>query len=311
MPSLLHEVLPELFTNEPELAARLLGALGWQLPDYERAKTDCTDLADTAPTEYRADRVVVLSKASRPVLAVIVEVQLRPDKDKPWVWPVYVATLRARLRCPVVLLVLSPDKRTTAWASKEIDLGFGVATLQPLVLGPEQVPSVTDPEVAAEMPELAVLSAIAHRNDLQRDRVFEAMLAALDRLANEPGSRSSERANMYYDLVLSTLSRAARSSLEALMTTSQREYLSETFREMAANGHAKGRAEGLAEGRAEGLAEARTSDAARILTSVLEARGLELTDAVRARIENCSDADRLEHWIRSAAVAVDIDEVFA
>ncbi|WP_067706956.1 hypothetical protein [Nocardia yamanashiensis] len=309
MPSLLHEVLLELFTNQPELAARLLSALGWPVPDYERAKTDCADLTDTAPTEYRADRVVVLSKANRPVLAVVVEVQLRPDKDKPWVWPVYVATLRARLRCPVALLVLSPDKNTTAWASKEIDLGLGVATLQPLVLGPEQVPAVTDPEAAARMPELAVLSAIAHRNDSQRKQVFKAMLAALDGLASEPGSRSSERANMYYDLVLSTLSRGARSTLEALMTTSQREYLSDTFRELAAKGHAKGHAKGLAEGLAEGEAKGRTTEAARALITVLEARGFDLTDEVMSKIENCSDVNQLEQWLRLAVAAVDIAEV--
>lgn len=175
--------------------------------------------------------------------------------------------------------------------------------LRPLVLGPEQVPAVTDPDVASRMPELAVLSAIAHRNDLQRHRVFKAMLAALDRLATEPGSRSSERANMYYDLVLSTLSRAARSTLEALMTTSQREYLSDTFRQLAAKGHAEGLAQGLAKGR--------TAEAARILTSVLEARGLGTTNEVRSTIERCSDIDQLERWTRLAAVADDIAEVFS
>ncbi|MGQ0776395.1 MAG: hypothetical protein ACT4NY_18545 [Pseudonocardiales bacterium] len=67
---------------------------------------ECTDLV---PTECRADAVVVLSDESGPVLAVVVEVQLGRDQDKRWSWPVYLTTLRARLRRPAELLVICPD----------------------------------------------------------------------------------------------------------------------------------------------------------------------------------------------------------
>lgn len=299
MPSPLHEILLELFENQPRLAPRLLTELGWRLPPYERVTTDCADLTVTKPTEYRADRVVLLSVGSEPVLAVVLEVQLRPDDDKRWSWPVYVTTLRARRRCPTVLLVLCPDARTTAWAAEPIDLGYGLSMVRPLALGPEQVPIVTDPSAAVRMPELAVLSAIAHQNSTERDDVFEAFLAAIDHLHTEPGSVSAERGKIYLDLVVSTLSPANRSSLEALMTTAgRREYLSDTFREL------------VAEGREQGLAEGRTAEAARLVLTVLNARKIYVPERVREQIEGCDDLDQLEVWMRRSVTAEAVVELF-
>ena len=51
---------------------------------------------------------------------MIVEVQLQEDNDKLLAWPVYVAALRARLRCPAVLLVLTRDPAIRRWASRPI-----------------------------------------------------------------------------------------------------------------------------------------------------------------------------------------------
>ena len=48
---------------------------------------------------YRAD-VVVLLVREQPVFALIVEVQLGVDPDKRLSWPLYVAAVRARYRCP-------------------------------------------------------------------------------------------------------------------------------------------------------------------------------------------------------------------
>ncbi|UFS96965.1 hypothetical protein [Nocardia huaxiensis] len=73
MPSSLHEVLLELFENQPGLAATLLSSIGLDVPEHDRATTACTDLTERVPTEYRADTVVILSAAEQPVLAVIVE----------------------------------------------------------------------------------------------------------------------------------------------------------------------------------------------------------------------------------------------
>jgi hypothetical protein len=72
----------------------------------------------------------VLLRAREPVYGIVVEVQLGRDEKKLYSWPLYQAALRARLRCPVCVLVVAPV--------------------------------VTDAEVARQHPELAVLSVQAH-----------------------------------------------------------------------------------------------------------------------------------------------------
>jgi hypothetical protein len=44
--------------------------------------------------------------------------------------------------------------------------------------------------------------------------------------------------------------------------------------------------------------------------AVLAARSVEVPDAVRERIEACTDLARLDLWIRRAATARTIDDVF-
>jgi hypothetical protein len=129
MPSRLHEVLIAMFRGRPKLAADLLdGALGVNVPAFHRADVSSGDLNDIAPTEYRADLVITFTTHDKPVLAVVVEAQLRADRRKRRSWPAYVATLYSRLGCPVALLVVchrlvspygarcrSPSARALCW----------------------------------------------------------------------------------------------------------------------------------------------------------------------------------------------------
>ena len=70
MPSLDHELLIELFRNQPELAAQLLrDALHLELPAYTEARLASSDLTELVPTEFRADAVVLLIDG-KPVLGV-------------------------------------------------------------------------------------------------------------------------------------------------------------------------------------------------------------------------------------------------
>jgi hypothetical protein len=89
MPSHLHEVLIEMFRDRPALAA---------------------------------DAVVTLHAAGDPVLAVVVEVQLRVDPRRRRTWPAYVATLHARIGCPVMLLVMCPDQSVADWCAAQSPL---------------------------------------------------------------------------------------------------------------------------------------------------------------------------------------------
>lgn len=287
----MHEVLVEIFRQRPALAAELLtDALGVELPAFGQARLEPADCVDLAPTEYRADAVVVLSQAARPVRAVVVEVQLRRDDDKLWTWPVYLHTLRARLRCPTLLLVVCVDEATAAWAATRIELGQPGSTLTPLVIGPDRVPVFTDAAPALRAPELAVLSALAHGRDPRRSEVLEVLADAL-------AGVKTQQALLYLRLVLAALPQAARIYLEELMTIGTYEYQSE-FTERLRN-------EGAARGEAKGRAEAKADDVLR----VLRARGVEVPDDVRARIVGCADLERLDAWLDRASTAHSVDDL--
>jgi hypothetical protein len=105
-----HEILVELFRGDGQLAVELLRTCAGIAVDHAHVKLGSIDLSQVAPTEYRADAVVVMhDPADRPVTGVIVEVQRQIERDKLLTWPAYVATLRAKLACAAVLLVVAPD----------------------------------------------------------------------------------------------------------------------------------------------------------------------------------------------------------
>src|SRR5262245_21687861 len=284
MPSTRHEACVELVRQSPHLAGELLTGLGIKLPTYEQARVDAAELTDPLPVELRADTVAVFTAADQPVAAVIVEVQLSDSPDKLYSWPAYLTTLRARLRCPVFLLVIAPDRRTAAWAARPIDCGHPDLVLTPLVCGPEQMPVLLDPADVAATPQLAVLAALAHHRRSERREIFIALIAGLTRIDHD-------RAQLYYDLVLASLPPAARTDLEDLMGTATREFYSDYMRNLAE----KYRAEG---------------DASAVL-EVLSARGITIDDTTRERVTSCTDPDQLVTWLRRAATVNSAAEVFA
>ncbi|MCW5572406.1 MAG: DUF4351 domain-containing protein [Steroidobacteraceae bacterium] len=234
------------------------------------------DLTELQPAEYRADLVVSLLDGAC-VHGVIIEVQLSPDRRKPFVWPAYVANLRAKLEQPVSLLVVTADEATARWAARPVDLGNG-NRFAPAVLGPSRVPEITEEAQARSAPELAVLSAMAHGRDAdigKAARIAAAAQAASARL-------DDDRSRLYFDLVLASLSEAARKELQA-MDPAKYEYQSEFARRYVAQGKAEGKAEGMAEGKAEGRAE--------LVARQLTLRFGPLGDGARARISAASIED--------------------
>ncbi|WP_437296226.1 hypothetical protein [Sorangium sp. So ce426] len=289
MPSVTHEALVELFKNRPTLAAEMLhDALGHPVPTFTEARVESSDFTEIVPSDRRADVVVLLvGEQQRPAMAIVVEVQLRVDPDKPYVWPVYVTQTRARHRCPTGLLVVTINAEMASWCSRPIDTGHPGWTLTPLVLGPQGVPVVTDAEQAKAAPEVAVLSAMAHGQSEAAVAIGEAFFAAA------PGLDEERRA-VYGDLVLSSLNAAARRRLEAMMKSGYQ------FQSEFARGY-------VAKGRQEGILEAK----AQAVLAFLEARGLEVPAEVRERVLASTDLDELDRWIRRAAVISDARELLA
>src|SRR5262249_36212583 len=136
-----HEVLVGMFRDRPLLATVLLSdPLGVPVPAFQHARVSSGDLTNVTPTEHRADAVIILTREEVPVLGVVVEVQLRPERRKRFAWPAYVATLHARLECPVQLLVVCPDQAVAAWCADPIQMGDPpVLMLWPQVAGLQDV----------------------------------------------------------------------------------------------------------------------------------------------------------------------------
>ncbi len=280
------------------MPALLAEALNVALPEYAQAEIASVDFNQSTPTEYRADSVVVLKRDQRPKLAVVTEVRLGRDKDKRWSWPVYVTALRARVQCPAMLLVLCPDRSMVQWCARPIDLGHPGFTLTPLVIGPDVIPCITDPRRVAELPELAVMSAVVHGADPEGPQVLKALLTVLmdARIVDQ------KRATLYSDIVYAALPEAARKEMKALMSVDTYHYQSDLAKRIAADGKLEGKAEGRAEGRREAKAEA--------VVDVLEARGLRVGAEVRERVMGCEDVATLDVWLRRAMTVAEAKDLF-
>jgi hypothetical protein len=288
----LHEVFVQLLHRRPSLAAELLhDSFGVEL-DFDLVLEGESILAEVVPAQYRADQVVLLERGGKVCTAIIVEVQLRPDREKRWTWPAYVALLRARLRCPVHLLVVAPGRRTAGWAAKPIALGPRGFVLRPFVIGPAVLPHVTDPREAMRRPELSILSAITHA------RAADALLIA-HAAAITLGQLDDDRKEFYLDVVLAALTDAARTKLEEMMKPPGYEYQSNFARQYFGQGKAEGKAEGVLQAKHEAL------------LAFLAARGIPLTNDERARIDACTDLEKLDTMITRAATARSAREVLA
>jgi hypothetical protein len=184
--------------------------------------------------------------------------------------------VRAERGCPAGLLVVAPDPSVAAWCAEPIEIGSPGFVLTPQVLGRGAVPIITNPVEAARRPELAVLSAMAHGDGARGAAIAAAVLPAVWRL-------DDERARFYGDLVLTSLTEAARRALEAMMKGY--EYQSDFAKKY------------VAQGRAEAV------------LTVLQSRSIAVPDLARERILAEREPARLKRWLERAVVAASISEV--
>ena len=217
-PSMLHQGIVQLFANSPMLAVRLLRRLGMTLPAFTAIDEASGELGELQPVELRADRVIKLLKGERVCFGIIVEPQLRFSEEKLFSMPAYLANLRARYRCPVCVLLVTPSRRVAARFREPIELGPGTS-MQVMVLGPESIPQIRDVEEAKQSPELAVLSAMAHGKG-PREIAVEIAKAATGACADLEESYRL----LYSDLIMQQLGLVARREFEELMALGNYEY---------------------------------------------------------------------------------------
>jgi hypothetical protein len=283
-PSAFHEILVALFRDRPALAPELLRPLLLTaLPTGSLRVTEAT-FTQIAPAEFAADLVILVGDP--PQLGIILEVQLRRDELKRFSWPLYACALRARWRCPALVLVLAPDPAVAAWAMEDMVLGPGAGVFHAHVVSPTVIPRLTSPQAARDAPELAVLSALAHGEGPEGQQVLGAMLAGLVVLPDDA-------ARLYYDLVTSRLTVATRRALEDAMNRGGYEYQGEFARKY------------VAEGVAQGVAQGKAQEACRLVLRQLARRLGLLGEPLQARIE----ALELEQFEALAEALLDFDAI--
>jgi hypothetical protein len=287
-----HEAMHRIFQRDKELFARTMRhVFGEDVPVPREVSILDTDMTEARPHIRRGDSVLLaelLVEGKGDKYIVIVESQMRPDKEKERRWPYYIAYLHDKYECPVVLLVVCNDAATADWARTPITVGLGELTCMIVlawVLGPDNLAPITDPAQAKEDVGFAVLAAITHSRSRLIGVILEALADALDTIDTSTAS------------VLAELAEAGLADTDglqiwrALMATTTYPYVSHL------------RSQGREEGRQEGRAEA--------VVQVLAARRVVTSDAVRERILACRDNDTLTAWLSRAAVVTDASELFA
>lgn len=201
------------------------------------------------------------------------------DQAKPRSWHAYQAGTHRRLGCPTYVIVVTVDADVAVWAGGPFSSGQTV--FRPIVIGPQQVPVVVDVDSARGNLNLALLSGLAHRHEPEVLEIGQALWHALDQPRREDRDH-------YWDVFLHAVGEATRRTMMSLF----RNYVPQS--EWGKKHYAEGRAKG--EAHALGI--------------LLEARGLVPRPEHRNRIEACADPEQLLLWLRRAATATDIEQVF-
>lgn len=284
-----HEAPLVLFRENPDLVTRLLDLVHVDVPEDCHVVCGGEDRTEVVAATRRIDALLTYVRGERNELGVIVEVQRRPDPDKQWSWPAYLANVRSDLRCPTVLPVLTMDPRTEKECRLPIHLGHPELVLHPLVIGPGKIPLTPDP--TPDNVELAVLSALLNSASPDAVNVLTAAMTTLDAMGD------NEKAKHYAELILSAVPDNAKHIVEALMKSGTWEFQSDYAKSLRAEGLTMG----LAEGEARGLVNA--------VLRVLKNRGIHLTGQARQHILDCTDIDQANTWLDRATTAHTIEDI--
>ncbi|MFJ4965809.1 hypothetical protein ACIP6P_25760 [Streptomyces sp. NPDC088729] len=282
-----HEAHHRIFQENPGLFTSAFRALGIPFPDPVAVSLMDTDLTEIRPLERHVDTLLRVDIAGGDCFLLAIEAQGKKDLDKKSSWAYYLAHLYAKFRYPPVLLVVCRDKGTAEWAAEPIRIGLEKhpsLAVYPLVLGPHNVPAVTDAARAAEDIPMAVFSAITHGNDHDIAAILEALAVALK-------TTDADAAAVFAEFTEAGLGATpAREIWRNLMGTGLSHFrgiVAETFRD-------------------EGRVEGRVEDILRILA----VRGVAVPESARQRISACADLQVLDVWFERAVTAETADALF-
>jgi hypothetical protein len=257
-------------------------------PAAARLEPYATQFTDLNPPEYSADAAYLIKEGDEVQDAVVVEVQLSPKQEKRASWLQYVATAHRKLLRPVTVMVLAVTEEMARWCREPYVYDRLGNTFQPLVIGPSDIPRITDLEQARALPALAVLSVAAHGQEPGAEAIGIPALLACRALDNE-------LTNQYADCIYAWLNQDARQALEEHFKKMHGyEYQSEFARRYVAEGRKEGHKEGQQE----------------LLSTLLDRKFGALPDWAQQRLRAASEAD-IDRWAERVLVAGTLDEVFA
>ncbi|MFB9832442.1 hypothetical protein [Actinoallomurus acaciae] len=294
MPSPLHDTINKLFRDHPRLAVDILhGVMGVDVPVDRPVRVESNDFNDRPSKDFQPDTVIVVGSPREPVHGIIVEVQQEKSEAKRRQLPRYAAASWLMLRCPVTVLCVCPDPDAAAWYAEPIETELSGYVFRAVALGPREVPVITDSEAVVAQPELAMLGVMAHGRNRKVLQTFTDALKTV---------KDDEHALRYYEYAYVMASPAARRVLEEIVSSTDWPVYSPFAKEH----YGRGKADGLEEGEAKGEAKGE----ARSILTILAARQIEVPEDVRARIRGCVDMEQLDAWLRRAAVANSIADLF-
>lgn len=279
----IHDNPLKLCRAKPDFAVELAGEiLDLPIPEHDEVLSYSESATDVEVRDLNADNVVVCRQVGENRLGIIVEVQRGKDEDKRFSWPAYQANIRQRIQAPVLLIAICPKPWVAAWAAEPIETGQPGSDFRMLVLSPANYPKLTEPSGTGELAERMVLGTLIHERskDIQR-----LITTALEELAPLPG----ERATRYAEYMLGQLGERPRSILEALMQHETYPYQSKLLADREARGEARGESNAL--------------------LTIIETRGLPISENERREIEDCTDLDRLRTWIKLALNAPSVSDI--
>ncbi|MFJ8716778.1 hypothetical protein ACIRD9_26955 [Streptomyces violaceus] len=293
-----HETSHRIFQDHPEVLTPAFEALGLPPPAKATIEALTPDATEIKPLERRVDTVLKVEPSEGDGFLIAIEAQTARSRDKGSSWSYYVAYLRAKFDLPVLLVAVCRNRPTASWAAGPFECRVGnwmTQATRPFVLGPDNVPVITDESMIVREPAMATFSAIVHSDS-------EDAPAILGMVAR--GMRSFDKATAKY-------------WCEWLEVGLEDTPVQETWRELEkmVGTYFPGRGtlfeqtylEGKAEGRAQGRAEDRTV----LILRVLEKRGIDVPETARERITSCTDLDTLTLWFDRSLTATTAEDLFA
>lgn len=160
--------------------------------------------------------------------------------------------------------------------------------------------------MATRSPERTFLSGLVRANEPIAADIALALATALDASPDDIGLH-------YWDTLLTVLGDAIQSTIDMQMKDwkPKSDWGKRFLAEVKANAENEGRSAGISAGLSQGISQGISQGRAASILELLDVRGLALDPPLRERITTCTDVERLSLWLRRAATASSVDEIFA